>query len=692
MEIPPLSSLSKTQERALLAGLILLGWAFVVLARLFTLQVLEHDWLTKLARKQQEHFEAMDAPRGSIYDRNGAIMAISYNSHMAVVNPRRIPKAKAELAAAMLAGILQQDAAQLQASFEKAAASGKRGGYLMVSDRINDEQAASLEGLHLDWLEIRQSSVRKYPNRDVAAHVIGNLDFEGKGVAGVERKLDKDLAGTPGLRRVERDGKENSYASDVVRTPIMGKNVGLTIDRELQFIGREALKQAVKENHADHASLVAMDPRTGEVLALENYPTYDPNDRLFAGEKDLGRKNLAVGTPFEPGSVFKIVTLSAALETTRLRPESPIDCGNGVLRMFNRVIHDTHKHGVISLQDVLAFSSNIGAIKIGMEVGNENLYNYIRRFGFGQRTGIELPGEAPGILRSLKRWQPTSIGSVPMGHEIGVTSLQLAQMGCVIANGGYLVSPHLVAWEQEPDGPRVAVKHAQPVPVLRPETVMKMRMMMRRVITEPHGTGHRLHVIGYSLAGKTGTAQIYDYEHKVYTHRYNASFLGFAPANNPAIVIVVTVSGTSGEAGYGGSAAGPVFVRLMQAALNRLGVVRDVPEEVEELIAQKGAKTKKDQREEEADTDTVAELSTPFTADEMETATDQQQDEVVAVTDGTAPKAPNFVGKTVRDVMQEATASGIEVDMLGDGLARVQYPPAGTLLNPGEHIRVRFQR
>jgi cell division protein FtsI (penicillin-binding protein 3) len=453
----------------------------------------------------------------------------------------------------------------------------------------------------------------------------------------------------------------------------------------------EASRQAAKENDADYASVVAMNPRNGEVLALENYPTYDPNVRLMAGEKDLGRKNLAVGTPFEPGSVFKVVTLSAALETTRLRPDSLIDCENGVMHLFTRVIHDSHRSGVLSMEDVLARSSNIGAIKIGMEVGNENLYNYVRRFGFGQRTGIELPGEAPGILRSLKRWQPTTIGSIPMGHEIGVTSLQLAQMGSVIANGGFLVSPHVVAWEQEPDGPRIAVKHPMPVQVLKPETVMTMRGMMRRVVTDEHGTGHRLHVIGYSLAGKTGTAQIYDYEHKVYTHRYNASFLGFAPANNPAVVIIVTVSGTTGAAGFGGSAAGPAFVRLMQAAMNRLGIVRDVPEEIDELMAKKAKTTAaKPTSNEEADVDMVAELTTPFSAEEMKTAVDQ--DEVVAVTDGTAPKAPNFVGKTVRDVMQEATATGIEVDMLGDGLARAQNPPAGALLTPGEHIRVRFQR
>ncbi len=293
MEIPALSSLSKTQERGLFAGLILMGWALVILARLFTLQVLEHDSLSKIAHRQQEHLEPIDAPRGTIYDRNGAILAISSNSHIAVVNPRRIPKQKEELAAAMLAGILQQDAAQLQAAFERASASRNRGGYLAVNEHLTDEQAASLEGLHLDWLEIRQSSVRNYPNNDVAAHVIGNVDWQGKGVAGIERKLDKDLAGIAGERRTERDGKEVSYESEIVKPPVMGKSVGLTIDRELQFIAKEALRRAVKENGADHGSVVAMNPRTGEVLALENYPTYDPNVRLLAGEKDLGRKNLA---------------------------------------------------------------------------------------------------------------------------------------------------------------------------------------------------------------------------------------------------------------------------------------------------------------------------------------------------------------------------------------------------------------
>jgi membrane peptidoglycan carboxypeptidase len=281
-----------------------------------------------------------------------------------------------------------------------------------------------------------------------------------------------------------------------------------------------------------------------------------------------------------------------------------------------------------------------------------------------------------------------------MGHEIGVTSLQLAQMGSVIANGGFLVHPHVVAWEQAPNGPRETVKHPGPVQILKPETVMKMRMMMQRVMTEPHGTGHRLHVIGYSVAGKTGTAQIYDYAHRMYTHRYNASFLGFAPAVNPSLVVVVTVNGTTGEAGFGGTASGPVFVRLMTSALTRLGVMRDRPQEIDELLA-KRKETKQDIEDklQEKDTDTVADLSTPLTAEEMREAEGAiAPAENLADADPNAPRVPNFVGKTVKGVMQEAAAEGIEIDMSGDGMSRAQNPAPGAVLIPGERVRVSFAR
>jgi cell division protein FtsI (penicillin-binding protein 3) len=276
-----------------------------------------------------------------------------------------------------------------------------------------------------------------------------------------------------------------------------------------------------------------------------------------------------------------------------------------------------------------------------------------------------------------------------MGHELSVTSLQLAQLGSVIANGGFLVHPHIVAWKQAPGGPKEFTPPAQPTRVLKPDTVMTMRMMMRRVVS-PIGTARHLHVIGYSLAGKTGTAQIYDFAHHLYTHRYNASFMGFAPSTNPRLVIVVTISGTTGEAGFGGAAAGPVFQTVMSSAMRRLSTPRDVPEEVEELLA----KDKADAAGPEVDDTSTASLNPP-TEEEMRDAsadsdTDVDADLQSADVDPNAPKVPNFIGKTVKDVVEQAASQGVDVQLIGSGLSRVQSPAAGALLGSGQPIQVRF--
>ena len=686
---PPLT---KSQERALVIGLIFLGWFLIVVFRLFTLQIWAHDDYVKLARRQQENLEPVYAQRGSIFDRNGNLLAISSSSHILVINPNRVPDK--EIAAQLVGRTLNMDSARLQASIEAAAKSKHRSGFFVVDNHLSDEEAASFRAMNLDWLEVREGSVRTYPGGTLAAHVLGNVNASGLGVAGVERKLNQDLSGTPGALRVQRDAKRHTYDTAVVRTPIKGQDVGLTIDREIQYVAQKALREAIIKNHADHGSLVAVNPKTGEILALENYPTYDLNQRLLPGEKAIGRENLAIASPFEPGSVFKVVTVSAALETTRLTPETPIDCGNGVMKMYTRIIHDSHPHSVLSVSDVLARSSNIGAIRIGMQVGSQNLCDYITRFGFGKRTGVELPAESPGHVRPLKRWQPTTIGSVPMGHEISVTSLQLAQMGSAVANGGYLVHPHLIAWRQLQGGERKFFQPTDATRILKPQTVDMMRAMMHKVVM-PNGTAPQLHVAGYTLAGKTGTAQIYDFTHRVYTHKYNASFMGFAPLRDPAILVVVTVSGTTGEAGFGGYASGPVFEKVMQKALQRFGVARDAPEEIEALLDHDRSvalKAGKAQGTEEDDVTLAEADGGPMSQEEWKEA--QADSYSAAAVDGEtdAPRVPNFVGKTVKDVMTEAAADGLDVDMLGSGLARAQNPEPGAALLPGQHIRVRFAR
>lgn len=678
----PLSPLTKSANRLLILGICLAGWAALVVLRLFDLQVLAHDKYERLGQTQQERLQAIDAPRGAILDRNGNYLAISSPSKFVVVNPSRIPD-KA-MAAALLARILGIDAGKLQADLEAAAASHHHHGYFVADPKVSDQTAADLRAMNFDWLEIRDGSLRTYPNGQLAAHVVGNVGAEGHGAAGIELKLDKDLAGTPGLVRVQVDVRQRAYASEIAKAPVIGKNIGLTIDSEIQHAAEEAIEDAVVKNHGDHGSIVAMDPNTGEILALANYPTYDPNERLHAGEQPHGREDLAVVAPYEPGSVFKVITLSAALETTSIRPMTMIPCAGGVITLFGRTIHDAERHGDLDMEDVLAMSSNVGAIRIGMAVGAENLYDYVRRFGIGHRTGIELPAEAPGMLRKLKHWQPTSLPSVAFGHEVSVTTLQLARMGAVIANGGFLVNPHVVAWEQAPGGPKEYKKVPPAVQVLKPDTVITMRQMMRRVVTWEHGTAHHLHLVGYTLAGKTGTAQIFDFAHHMYTHKYNASFLGFAPMNNPSILIVATVSGTTGIAGFGSSAAGPAVQSTAEVALRLKEVPRDVPEEIEELQQKEleaKAKLHKDDKPAQEE-DTVSDLATPLTEDEL------AQAEGVA----DAPKTPDFTGKTVQGVMEEAASQGLDVTMQGSGLASAQYPPAGAPLLPGMQIRVRFTR
>jgi cell division protein FtsI (penicillin-binding protein 3) len=371
------------------------------------------------------------------------------------------------------------------------------------------------------------------------------------------------------------------------------------------------------------------------------------------------------------------MTVSAALETTDLRPDSLINCHGGVLRLPGRVVHDSHAGlGIIPMATVLAKSSNIGAIEIGMRVGQTNLYDYDHRFGFGQRTGIEIPAESPGKLRKLARWGKTSVASVSMGQEVSVTTVQLAEAGAVIASGGLLVRPRLVL-------KKGAEKAALPVPVriIRPETAITMRQLMEGVVL-PGGTGTAARLEGYSVGGKTGSAQIFDIATRTYSHNnYNGSFLGFAPLTNPAIVVVVTLNGTHGTAGFGGAAAAPVFRVIAQEALRVLDVPKDLPDQLPALAAT---------NKEDVDDLSIAEVGS-----DQPNILEDDEDEGAAPDGAVAdsgPRVPNFRGMTMRAVLAEAAAAGMTVIPDGSGVARVQDPPPGAPLHAGERVRVQFAR
>jgi cell division protein FtsI (penicillin-binding protein 3) len=662
-------------------------WAVLVVARLIQLQLVQHAHFAEMARDQQQRMEEIKAPRGAILDRYGQRLAMSLPVESICVDPLRVPDLT--VASDILAKVLKLDSGDLLARLKSAAEN--RRGFLWVKRKITRQEAKRLRDLKLEWIEFRTESQRYYPNRSLAAHVIGSVDFQEDGNGGIEQSLNQQLEGRPGEVLVTEDVRRRGFASQMEREPVPGQDVQLTIDSRIQFAAEQELAKMVAQHHAKSGSLVAMDPRTGDILAMANVPTFDPN--LPPRPHQLSaRENLAISAPFEPGSVYKVITLSAALETTHLRPESMINCGNGRINLFGRIIHDHSSYAALSMADVLARSSNIGAINIGLQVGDKNLFEYIRRFGFGRKTGLPLPGESSGMVRPLSRWQKSSIGSVAMGHEIGVTAVQLAQACSVIASGGFLLQPRLLM-----DEPRVA-----PVRVLTPETAITMRSMMEGVVLKPYGTGHKYaRLIGYTSAGKTGTAQIYDPRIHQYTHTYNASFMGFAPVTNPRIVIVVTINGTEGTVGYGGPTSAPVFREVAAAGLR----VMDVPKDLPEMVPNDGP----DQADEDdvAIADLGSSIPPPLVqagdavaADDRPAASaNSALDQRVLLAQGgsseqalAGPRVPNFQGKTVRNVIQQAAALGIPVEFTGSGIARAQAPEPGAILPSGRWVRVQFGR
>ncbi len=646
---------------------IFLVWAILILGRLMQLQVLQRDSFRQQAMSQQQHVIEITAPRGAILDRNGERLAMSVPCDSVCVNPMRIPNLS--IASEIMAKILGLDPFELHQTLRRAA--DQRNGFVWVKRKVTEKEAQRLRDLKMDWIEFRTESRREYAYGQVASHVLGGVNFEEKGNSGIELALDEDLSGRPGMLRVTNDARQRGYAAteEIEATP--GKAVRLTLLTALQQVAEQEIEKAVLSHKGKSGSIVAMDPNNGEVLAMANYPTYDPNQRPLRGGDVSARQNLAVEAAVEPGSVFKVITVSAALETTRLRPTSVVNCGNGSMTLSGKRIGDTHSFASLPVEDVLAYSSNGGAITIGLRTGKANLYEYITRFGFGRRTGLSLPGESAGMVHPLKKWRDNSIGYVSIGHEVSVTTVQLAQACSIIANGGFRVKPKIVL------GGPVEPK----TQVLRPETAIAMKNMMEGVVIKPHGTGFRhVKVPGYTSAGKTGTAQMVDQKTHTYTHMYNASFMGFAPVNQPRVVVVVTVNGTSGQAGYGGPVSAPAFSAVTSAALRLLDVPKNISDDVLPQTM--------DGEVAESVPGRPGLASTPMPLAE-EKSLDQRT--FLAEKSPTAvPNLPNFLGLTMRETVRRSAEQGIPVDFAGRGLVRAQDPPAGYPLLDGRRLRLQL--
>jgi cell division protein FtsI (penicillin-binding protein 3) len=564
-------------------------------------------------------------------------------------------------------------------------AKGKNSRFLWVARRLTNEQATAIRGFGLPGVNFRSEPKRFYPNGSIAAHVLGFVGIDGAGLGGVEQFYNEKISGEPGKLFTEKDSEGNSYESfEVPGTP--GQTVVLTLDHSIQYRAEQALLAAVTKSRAKSGTAIVLDPRSGEILALANAPTFDPNKPGEA--KPEARANWALQNIYEPGSTFKIISFSAAIEKGLAKPDDRIDCQMGAITVAGRLVHDHHAFGSLTITEALAKSSNVAAIKLGIRVGDPGMYEYMTRFGFGSRTGVELPGETAGLLRPVNRWQPSSIGSIAIGQEIGVTPLQMAAAFAALANDGIRVAPHLVREIRSAAGASIYRANPEQRRVVKTETARALRQMLENVTL--NGTAKLAQLNGYSAAGKTGTAQKIDPKTKTYSRtKHVASFVGFAPVENPAVVIIVVID-EPGGAYHGGEVAAPVFRDIAEQILPDLGVAPDTYLKLTEgLVAEKVThEVKPKTREETAQTEQARQATLPSVAGH-----DQRGGEIVyAAANRSAILMPDLSGQSVRDVARTCARLGLKVEARGEGRATSQNPSPGAELVSGQVVYIDFAR
>jgi cell division protein FtsI/penicillin-binding protein 2 len=537
--------------------------------RLIYLQMIKHDEYAGLAAEKHVHKQIIHAERGSIVDANRDMLADNVPVQTVVADATHINNADAVVE--LLARELKIPASELNEKVR----SDRR--YVVIKREVPAAAADSLRGKlraeNLRGIYFEEDSTRVYPNGAMLCHVIGFTDFDHHGIDGVEATTDEYLRGQDGYRYVEHDraGQEIVLYRGQERGPRHGCQVQLTIDLNLQMIVENEIDAAMREYRPQKASIILMRPQTGEILAMANRPNFDLNLRSDAKPEQM--KNRAIVDLMEPGSTFKIVVAAAALNEGKLHLDSTIFCENGLWNFGGRALHDHKAFGELSVQDILVKSSNIGAAKLGLTVGDQKFYEYIRRFGFGERTGVELPGEIPGLIRPPQSWSKISITRIPMGHEIGVTALQMTTAMATIANEGKLVTPRIVKSITTADGRTISTLSSVPLrQVISPKTARQIGNALRGVVSD-RGTAAAAAVPGFTIAGKTGTAQKVDpkggYEHG----KYVVSFTGYLPADRPEFVGLVVLDDaqtSKPELNYGGLVAGPIFSRIAEKAARYL--------------------------------------------------------------------------------------------------------------------------
>jgi cell division protein FtsI (penicillin-binding protein 3) len=649
------------KRRLTVTAAVVLVWSCAIEARLVYLQVFERADLAERADEQQSRTQPAHAKRGDILDRNGRLLAYSVDAESVYGVPSLLLDGGKDPAQVInaLCGALQDCTADERKKL--ISRFSKRAPFAYFRRLISPEQVKRVAALDLEGIGFLKENRRYYPNKSLAAHVLGYVGLDNTGLAGIEATYDGLIKGKEGTILVQTDAHRRAFGR-VEKPPTAGASLELTIDEYLQHVVERELAAGVRENGADGGAAVVMDPWTGEILALANYPTFNPNTyRQFS---EAARRNRAIQDIYEPGSTFKLVTASAALDQKVIRPEDLLDVSGGKIRFGNRVIYDTHNYGVLSFTDVIVKSSNVGAIRVGLRLGPERLGEYVTRFGFGRRSSPDFPGETAGIVWKPEDLKDSALASVSMGYQVGVTPLQMAAATSSIANGGELLEPRVV---------RAVIRNGRRLPVPRkvvgrtvtPAVAAELTPIMEKVVTD--GTARAAQIEGYSIAGKTGTAaQLVNGRYS--TSDYNASFVGFLPSRAPVYTIIVVIHAPHTKGHTGGVAAAPVFKRIAEAALRHRGVSPNLNPQPPILV----------ERRNDAPIGQTVSMTGPTPS-------------VVTVATR-ADEYPDLTGLSARDALQTLAKLGVAARLVGAGLVVEQEPPAGAPLESAGLATLRLQR
>jgi cell division protein FtsI (penicillin-binding protein 3) len=571
-----------------------LVWASLIVVKLVWLQVMRHREFVERAQKQQQRTFEVAPRRGVLYDRNLRELAMTVLVDSVYAVPSEM--SDKQEAAAALAKIVHVDPTDSFTSEQQIATRlNASRNFAWIARKLDPEASQKVKALNLKGIYFQKEFKRFYPNNEIAAQVLGYVGVDDNGLGGLEQKYDQRLHGVPGRMLTALDARRHSYGSQE-QEPKPGANLVLTLDENIQFMAERALDHAMQKTRALNGTIVVQDVHSGQILALAIRPTFNPNDFRHATTELL--RDHAVSDIYEPGSTFKLVTLSSALEEKLTNPNEVFDCQMGKIVVNGRLIHDWRPFGALSTSGILWNSSDVGSIKIGLRLGDERFYKYIRAYGFGDRSGIELPAETRGLIKPPKRWSPSSIGSVSIGQEVGVTPIQLISMVSTIANGGVYLPPRMLLQitnemrgsdKLKPTGIRSDGQLPDPLPegahrVISTMTAAQMRKMMEGVVL--FGTGRLAQLNGYSAGGKSGTAQKIDVRTHTYSKtNYIASFAGIAPINNPVIAIAVIVDSPQDGGHHGGQVGGPIFGEVAQQVLEYLSIPHDMEVKSPALLA-----------------------------------------------------------------------------------------------------------